>query len=73
MDRREVVDRDDGVRDSSAVGISLAERANGLLRLVLDDLELASDSPSQWNDWTYFTSIDVSEEKAAAHDLTQED
>lgn len=45
MDKKSTVDRDDGVRRGSGVGVSLTEPVSGVLRLGLDDPELASDSP----------------------------
>jgi hypothetical protein len=63
--------KDDGIRQGFAVGISLDQRVDGMLRLVLDDLEATDGSGSNWRQWAFFTSIDLPLEKAKAHRLSE--
>jgi hypothetical protein len=62
---------DDGVRRGYGVGIFLAEREKGILRLVLDDLEPKGGLRPEWSQWAFFTFIDLPEAKATEHQLTE--
>lgn len=65
------MNQDNGARHGYAVGISIETTDSGSLRLVLDDLELDSQSPVTWKHWSFFTFIDIPEDQAMRHDLTQ--
>jgi hypothetical protein len=65
------LDKDDGIRQRYAVGISLVEKG-GMLRLVFDDLELTRASPAEWRERCFFTFLDVDREKALRYELGQE-
>ncbi len=67
------MDQDDGVRKGCAVGISLASRDAGTLRLILDDLELDNQSPDVWRQWSFFTFIDLPITQAKEHRLTEQE
>lgn len=65
------MDQDNGARHGYAVGISMQTTDSGSLRLVLDDLELDSQSPVTWKRWSFFTFIDLPADQAMRHGLTQ--
>lgn len=66
------MEKDDGARQGLALGISLARKPGGVLRLVLDDLKLRSGSPVEWRKRSFFTYIDIDEELAADFKLDKE-
>jgi hypothetical protein len=73
MSQNKLPNKDDGVRQRFAVGISIDDRREGVMRLILDDLVRKEETPSEWRRWAFFTFIDVSQEKAAEHQLTEKE
>jgi hypothetical protein len=65
------MDLDDGVRQGYAVGVSLGKSTKDTVRLIFDDLELASEPLATWRQWSFFTFIDLSRERVEEHRLTQ--
>lgn len=65
------MERDDGVRQGYALGISLARKPGGVLRLVLDDLKLKGSLPTEWRRRSFFTYIDIDEVLATSFRLSQ--
>lgn len=67
------MNQDDGTRHGFAVGISLAHPSDGILRLVLDDLEPTSSQRPEWDHWSFFTFIDLPEREALSHGLREKE
>ncbi len=66
-------DLDDGQRGKYGVGVSLRELGNSSIRLVLDDLERAQADQRTWRMWSFFTFIDLDQERFLSCELSEED
>lgn len=65
------MDLDDGLRRGYAVGISFGNTVGDRLRLILDDLEFVADAPPTWEQWAFFTFIDLPLDRATENRLSE--
>jgi hypothetical protein len=56
-----------------AVAGYLARSSQGNIELRFDDLVADSESPTQWRQWVYFTSLKLDKQRTLDHQLTEKE